>query len=94
LKITGFIWLDDIVQKWQQKHGVMQHEIREIFTSRPKFRLVEKGHRPSENVYVASGQTDDGRYLVVFFVYKKDRRALVLSARDMTRAERRRYGRK
>jgi uncharacterized DUF497 family protein len=38
------------------------------------------------------GQAKSGRYLVVFFIYKKDGRALILSARDMTTAERRRYG--
>ena len=42
----------------------------------------------------AAGQTDAGRYLVVFFVYKADNTALVLSARDMDRRERRQYERK
>ncbi len=94
MKVTGFIWLDDIVQKLEQKHSVLPDEVNEIFSGRPQFRRVEKGHRPGENVYAAFGQADDGRYLAVFFVYKKDKRALILSARDMTRAERRRYGRK
>jgi len=94
LRVTGFTWLDDIVQKLQQKHGVLQNEVKEVFASHPKFRLAEKGHRPGENVYAAFGQADDGRYLAVFFIYKKDRRALILSARDMTRAERRKHGRK
>jgi uncharacterized DUF497 family protein len=37
------------------------------------------------------GQTENGRYLIVFFVYKKDERAVILSARDMTPVERKRY---
>lgn len=94
MKITGFIWLDEIVEKLYHKHNVLPEEVREIFNNQPKFRFVEKGHRPGENVYFASGQTEAGRYLIVFFVYKKDRRALILSARDMSRAERRRYERK
>jgi len=94
LRITGFIWLDDIVQKLQQKHSVLPDEVKEVFSGRPQFRRVEKGHRPGENVYAAFGQAEGGRYLTVFFVYKKDRRALILSARDMTRAERRKYGQK
>jgi uncharacterized DUF497 family protein len=94
LKIAGFIWFDDIVQKLQHKHSVQQEEVKEVFASHPQFRFVEKGHRPGENVYAAFGQTEAGRYLAVFFVYKKDRRALILSARDMTRAERRKYERK
>jgi len=40
------------------------------------------------------GQTESGRYLIVFFIYKKDNRALILSARDMTPAERKRYEKK
>jgi hypothetical protein len=94
MKIVGFIWLDDIVQKLEEKHGVRQDEVREVFANRPQFRFVEKGHRLGENVYAALGQTEVGRYLIVFFVYKRDRRALILSARDMTRAEGRRYERK
>ena len=93
MKITGFIWLDDLVEKIETKHQVDQDEVRELFLNWPHFRRVEKGHRHDEHVYSAAGQTDAGRYLVVYFVYKRNRRALVLSARDMTRAERRRYER-
>lgn len=94
MRVTGFIWLGDIAQKLQQKHGVLPDEVREVFFGRPQFRRVEKGHRPGENVYAAFGQANDGRYLAIFFVHKKDKRALILSARDMTRAERRKYGQK
>jgi uncharacterized DUF497 family protein len=44
-----------------------------------------------ENVYAVMGQTDSGRRLIIFFVYKTDKRALILSARDMTKAERKLY---
>ena len=94
MKITGFIWLDDIVEKLESKHNVLQDEVRELLANRPHFRQVEKGHRPGENVYSAGGQTDSGRYLMVFFVYKKTGRALILSARDMTPSERSKYGRR
>lgn len=91
MKISGFIWLHEIVEKLSQKHRVEQDEVREVFANRPFFRRVEKGHRPGEHVYSAAGQTDAGRYLMVFFVRKEDGRALIVSARDMTRAERGQY---
>ena len=91
MKINGIIWFDDIIEKLIRKHNVQQHEVREVLVNRPRFRFVEKGHRAGENVYAAMGQTDSGRYLIVFFVYKTDKRALILSARDMTKAERKLY---
>ena len=94
MKITGIIWYEKIVRKLEQKHKVQQNEVREVFAGLPQFRFVEKGHRRDENVYAALGQTIAGRYLVVFFAYKKDRRALILSARNMTHAERRKYEQK
>ena len=94
MKIRGFIWLEDIIEKLERKHHIQQQEVREIFANLPHFHFVEKGHRSGENVYAGLGQTDAGRYLTVFFVYKKDKWALILSARDMTQAERRRYEKK
>lgn len=94
MKIEGFVWFDHIVEKLEQKHDVQQYEVREVFTNQPQFRFVEKGHHSEENVYAAIGQTDAGRYLIVFFVYKKDKSALILSARNMTNGERRRYEQK
>lgn len=94
LNVTGFIWLEDIVEKLWRKHRVERREVAEVFGEAPHFRLVEKGHRAGENVYAALGQTDGGRYLIVFFVLRRDGRAVILSARDMTDSERRRYGRR
>jgi uncharacterized DUF497 family protein len=62
--------------------------------SKPKFRFVEKGEQEGENLYLALGQTDAGRHLAVFFIHKKTKDALILSARDMVEKERRMYGRK
>ncbi|HVT01883.1 MAG TPA: BrnT family toxin [Thermoanaerobaculia bacterium] len=71
-----------------------EHEVVEVFEGQPRFRFVERGHREGEHVYSAMGQTDAGRYVVVFFVHKADGRALPVSARDVTLAERKRYERK
>lgn len=52
---------------------------------------MKRGHFRREDVYRALGQTDVGRYLVVFFIYKLNREILILSARDMDEKERRYY---
>jgi uncharacterized DUF497 family protein len=94
MRIEGVIWLRDIVDKLASKHHVETDEVEEVLNGKPKFRFVEKGERRGEDVYLALGQTDVGRYLSVLFIYKKTEEALILSARDMARKERRRYGRK
>ena len=91
--IDDFIWLPDIVEKLAVKHHVTQDEVEEVFVNRPLYRFVEAGHRPGEDVYAARGQTDAGRYLIVFFLCKPEHLALILSARDMDQKERRRYER-
>jgi hypothetical protein len=94
LQIDDFIWLPDIVEKLAVKHDVTQDEVEDVFFNNPRFRFVESGHQTGEDVYSAGGQTDAGRYLIVFFIHKVDHTALILSARDMDRKERRRYERK
>jgi uncharacterized DUF497 family protein len=92
--IDDFVWLPDIIDKLAVKHHVTPDEVEEVFFDRPRFRFVESGHRRGEDVYAASGQTDAGRYPVVFLIHKPPGTALILSARDMDREERRRYERK
>jgi uncharacterized protein len=94
MKIAGIIWLEDIVEKLEQKHAIEKDEVRQVLANYPRFRFVEKGHRRGENVYSAMGQTEAGRYVVIYFVLKRGNRALILSARDMTNSERRRHGKK
>jgi uncharacterized DUF497 family protein len=92
--IDEFAWLADIIEKLEAKHQVSQDEVEEVFFNAPRYRFVESGHRPGEDVYSASGQTDSGRYLIVFFIHKTGNTALVLTARDMDSKERRRHERK
>ena len=94
MQIDEIIWLSQFVEKLASKHGVTTTEVEEILTNRPYFRFVSKGNRPGENVYAAMGQTDAGRYLIVIFILKAHHRALVISARDMSRTERRNYERR
>ncbi len=94
MRIVGVVWLDQVVDKLESKHGVMANEVLEVLEQRPWFRFVEKGHRSGEDVYAALGQTVAGRKLIVFIVYRHDAQALIVSARDMTHAERAQYDRR
>jgi uncharacterized DUF497 family protein len=94
MNIEGIVWLNQIVDKLAFKHQVETYEVEEVLAGKPKFRFVEKGERKNENVYMALGQTDAGRYLTVLFIYKQTKEALILSARDMANKERKMYGRK
>ncbi len=47
-----------------------------------------------EHLYNALGRTQTGRYLSVFFIRKLDNRALIITARNMNRKERKKYGKK
>jgi len=93
LKINFIVWLPEIVEKLEVKHGVDVEEVEELLTLRPIYRKGPRGNRKGENVYLAYGQTEAGRYLLVVFIYKLNQNALILSARDMTDSERRLYRR-
>ncbi len=94
MNIDDFIWLPAIVEKLESKHGVSPDEAEEVFFNKPRFHFVETGLRAGEDVYSAGGRSIGGRYLIVFFIHKGANSALIISARDMDREERRRYERK
>ncbi len=93
MKIVGFIWLEEIVEKLEVKHRVAPEEVEQVFGHQPKVRRMNRGHYHGEDVYRALGQTDAGRYLIVFFILKLTHEALILSARDMDEKERKSYAR-
>lgn len=94
MKIENFLWLTNIVDKLASEHHVETSEVEEVFDDKPQVRFLEKGERKGENVYMALGQSETGRYLTIVFIHKKNNDALILSARDMHKKERRQYGRK
>lgn len=86
--IEGFIWLDWVVEKLIEKHGVYPEEVEEAFFNNPY-----KVRKASSGKYLLHGRSSDGRYLFVVFAWE-GRRIRVISARDMVSAERRYYGQK
>jgi uncharacterized DUF497 family protein len=91
LVVTEVIWLREVVDKLLWKHSVTTDEVEEIFDGKPVLRRIERGRVAGEDLFIALGQSDSGRYLVVFFIRKDNERALVISAREMTRKEKRLY---
>ncbi len=94
MNIDEIIWLRDVVDKLAVKHRVETYEVEEVFNGEPKFRFVQKGKTRGEDVYLALGRTEAGRYLSVLFIRKPTKQALILSARDMAGKERRLYEKK
>lgn len=92
MDISGIIWLEKIVEKLDRKHHLTQDEVEEVFVNTPQYRLIERGKIDGEDVYAAYGWTDAGRYVTVIFIRKFGRRALIISARDMSKKERKQYG--
>ena len=92
--IDEIIWLDRIVEKLAWKHDVLPSEIEEVLSGKCKIFRKEKGKVDGEHLYNALGRTEAGRYLSVFFIRKLDNRALIITARNMNRKERRRYEKK
>ena len=93
MHIRRIIWLPDIVEKNDRKHGVDPWEVEEVLSGWVTARKVARGRVQGEDVYLVLGQSQSGRYLSVFFILKSDGVVLPISARDMDRKERKLYGR-
>ena len=82
-----FWWDDDNVEHIAN-HGVEPYEAEEVIDDNPFITKVGQGK------YLAYGQSDSGRYLLVVFATKPERRIRVVTARDMTNSERKRFRRR
>ena len=86
----GFQWDEGNAEKNLVAHQVTRFEIEQVFLRRPMVR-DEFTQRPGgEHRYYALGQTNAGRRLFVVFT-TRDQLIRVISARDMSRRERRAY---
>ena len=94
MKIKEIILLPSIIDKLIWKHHVSEQEVREALRNQPKFRKIKNGKVEDEDLYSALCETNQGRYLIIFFIHKKTLDALVISARDMNDHERKKYGKK
>lgn len=91
MELYEILWKEQFVDKIESKHQVDPDEVEQVLFSEPHVRRAQKGRVKGEDLYAAYGQTEGGRYLIVFFIYKPPVAALPISARDMTLPERRYY---
>lgn len=81
-------WWDELNIDHIADHGVEPYEAEEVLDDDPLILRAGKGK------YAAYGQTDGGRYLLVVFAEKSDDRLRVITARDLTVAEKKRLKQK
>lgn len=91
MKINVIIWKQKFVDKILTKHNVTINEVEEVLNGKKKVYRISKGDVNGENLYLALGKTNSGRYLSVFYILKQDHSVLPISARDMDSKERRRF---
>ena len=72
------------------KHGVNDKEAEEVFGSQKKVVMKDEAHSLAEDRYLIWGVTNKGRTLSIFFTLRKNK-VRIISARDMSRKERRAY---
>ena len=89
-QVNGFEWDEGNITKNWEKHKVGHFECEEIFFNEPLIVQKDKEHSEEELRYFTLGSTNSGRLLFVVFTIRKDK-IRVISARDMTGKERRRY---
>ena len=87
---TGFDWDDGNVTKNWETHDVSEAECEQVFFNRPLVARRDTGHSETEARFYVLGRTDSSRLLFVAFTIRHDK-VRVISARDMTRAEKQRY---
>ncbi len=93
MQLHEIIWKDRFIEKLEAKHGMSTDEVEQILFGKTHVRRAQKGRIKGEDLYAAYGQTEGGRYLIVFFIRKEQTAALPISARDMTDSERKYYER-
>jgi len=91
-RCSGFDWDAGNTAKNWDLHQVSQAECEQPFFNRPILVTADERHSAEERRYAALGQTNAGRRLAIVFTIRGTL-VRVISARDMSRRERRIYAR-
>ena len=88
--VEGFQWDEGNSSKNWARHRISQTEAEQIFVNRPVVVIGDVAHSGTEARYFSFGRTDGGRLLTVVFTVR-GQLLRVISARPMSRRERRGY---
>ena len=91
VRLEGFEWDAGNSEKNWRHHDVRQAEAEQVLLNRPLVFASDVKHARAEPRYFTLGRTDSGRELAIVFT-TRGRRVRIISARPMSRAERRAYG--
>lgn len=91
VRLDGFEWDEGNSAKNWLRHEVQQAEAEQALLNTPLVVNASRQHGTVEPRYIALGQTDAGRLLTVVFTIRGTR-IRVISARAMSKPERKVYG--
>ena len=91
-EFESFEWDQANIEKNWLTHKVTPCEAEEVFFNKPLLVADDPMHSTREKRYYVLGQTNQGRMLLAVFTLRK-KRVRVISARDMSRKERKIYTR-
>ncbi|HMS42660.1 MAG TPA: BrnT family toxin [Pyrinomonadaceae bacterium] len=86
----GFDWDEGNSNKNWHLHSVTDGECEDVFFNLPLIIATDKKHSEVEKRFFALGRTDADRWLFIAFSVRNNL-IRVISARDMTKSEERKY---
>ena len=85
MKIIKILWTEKTIEHIA-KHNIITEEVESVCFSEPW--VIKRTKGKSKYRYAALGQTYEGRYIIIFFVYADSGRIRIITARDMDLRER------
>ncbi|MGQ8363887.1 BrnT family toxin [Glaciecola sp. 1036] len=88
--MLNFEWDENKAERNVKKHGVTFSEATEVFGDALSYCVSDPDHSVGESRYIIFGVSKVSNHLVVSFLEKEDT-IRIISARNMTKTERRAY---
>lgn len=86
----SFDWDKGNIDKNFKKHNIRDRESEEPFFNKRRYVFEDKKHSVKEKRYGLFGKTNKGRLLAIVFTMRKGK-TRIITARDISRRERRSY---